>query len=481
MSADYGTLGVNMNKIIGSIPKVDKVLSLPALGQLLHTHPRQVVLAAVRAVLDRLRNDSVNGKLSSPIDESQLCGLIVKELERTVAPSLHPVVNGTGVVIHTNLGRSLLSKSACRQMVEVAERYSNLEMDMSTGVRGERYSHVESLLCELTGAEAAIVVNNNAAAVLLALSGMASGREVVVSRGELVEIGGSFRIPDVMRLSGGILKEVGTTNRTHLKDYQAAITDETALLLKVHTSNFSVVGFTAEVTISQLVGYGREKRIPVMADIGSGSLLDLSRYGISGETPVQEYLKAGVDVITCSGDKMLGGPQAGIILGNREILSRLRKEQLLRALRIDKLTLAALEATLRLYKDEKEALTEIPTLRMLTIKPEALKKKAVSYMHRIRPKIPSSVNLKVVAGSSQVGGGSLPLLDLPTLLITIKAEGWSPQQIDSTFRQCRVPVLGRISKGQYLLDLRTLQDADIPALIDSMNALGIAVMVPDYQ
>lgn len=465
-------LELRMKKTIGSIPKVDKVLSLPAVIALLDTNPRQVVLAAVRTVLDAIRNDSVNGKLAASIEESHLCGLIVKELERIVAPSLHPVVNGTGVVIHTNLGRSLLAKSACRQLMEVAERYTNLEMDMSTGARGERYSHVEELLCELSGAEAAIVVNNNAAAVLLALSGMAAGREVVISRGELVEIGGSFRIPDVMRLSGAILREVGTTNRTHLQDYQAAITQETALLLKVHTSNFAVVGYTAEVTIEQLADFGKEKGIPVMADIGSGSLLDLTKYGISGDTPVQEYLRAGVDIITCSGDKMLGGPQAGIILGKREILSRLRKEQLLRALRIDKLTLAALEATLKLYQDEKEALAEIPTLRMLTLKPEALKSKALSYIRRIRPKIPSSINLKVVAGSSQVGGGSLPLLDLPTFLITIEAEGRSSQEIDSSFRQCRVPVLGRIHKGQYLLDLRTLQDVDIPALIEVMNIIG---------
>ncbi len=461
-----------MKKNISSIPKVDKVLSLSPVVSLLETHPRPTVLAAVRNVLAALRIGSLNGTLPAAVDENHLCGLIVKELEQLVAPSLHPVVNGTGVVIHTNLGRSLLSKSACRQILEVSERYSNLEMDMATGARGERYTHVESLLCELTGAEAAIVVNNNAAAVLLALSGMAAGKEVVVSRGELVEIGGSFRIPDVMRMSGGILKEVGTTNRTHLKDYQAAISDETALFLKVHTSNFSVVGFTAEVSIDQLVQCGKEKGIPVMADIGSGSLLDLSKYGIPGEIPVQEYVKAGVDIITCSGDKMLGGPQAGIILGKRKIISILRKEQLLRALRIDKLTLAALEATLRLYRDEREAVVEIPTLRMLTVQPGALKAKASSYIRRIRPKIPSSIILTVVAGNSQVGGGSLPLLDLPTFLMAIAVEGWSPQQIDSAFRLCNTPVLGRINKGQYLLDLRTLQDADIPALVEVMNKLG---------
>lgn len=458
-----------MKKVICSIPRVDKVLSLPSIISLLETHPRPTVLAAVRNVLAALRVDSVDGKLAAALDESDLCGLIVTELEQIVSPTLHPVVNGTGVVIHTNLGRSLLAKSACRQMLEVAERYSNLEMDMATGERGERYVHVESLLCELTGAEAALVVNNNAAAVLLALSGIAAGKEVVVSRGELVEIGGSFRIPDVMRLSGGILKEVGTTNRTHLKDYQAAIFPETALLLKVHTSNFSVVGFTAEVSIDQLVRCGREAGIPVMADIGSGSLLDLSRYGITGETPVQEYLKAGVDIVTCSGDKMLGGPQAGIILGKREIVARLKKEQLLRAVRIDKLTLAALEATLRLYRDERQAVAEIPTLRMLTAQPAALKAKASSYIRRIRPRIPSSVNLTVVAGYSQVGGGSLPLLDLPTFLMAIAVEGWAPQRIDAAFRGRKIPVLGRTHKGQYLLDLRTLQDADIPALVDAMS------------
>ncbi len=458
-----------MNKGIHTIPKVDKVLSFPALASLLETHPRPTVLAAVRNVLAALRIDSSHGTLTASIDENDLCGLIVKELEQIVAPSLHALVNGTGVVIHTNLGRSLLAKPACRQILEVAERYSNLEMDMTTGERGERYSHVESLLCELTGAEAAIVVNNNAAAVLLALSGIAVGKEVIVSRGELVEIGGSFRIPDVMRLSGGIMKEVGTTNRTHLKDYQKAISPETALLLKVHSSNFSVVGFTAEVSIEQLVRCGREKGIPVMADIGSGSLLDLSKYGITGETPVQEYLKTGVDIITCSGDKMLGGPQAGIILGNREIISKLRKEQLLRALRIDKLTLAALEATLRLYRDERQAVAEIPTLRMLTVQPTALKAKASSWIRRIRPRIASSATLSIVPGNSQVGGGSLPLLDLPTFLISVEADGWSPQQIDSAFRQCKTPVLGRINKGKYLLDLRTLQEADLPALVQALS------------
>lgn len=461
-----------MKKNISTIPKVDKVLSLPAIASLLEAYPRPTVLAAVRAVLATVRGDAPDGRLATVLDEELFCRMIATELEQIVAPSLHPVVNGSGVVIHTNLGRSLLAESACRQMLETARRYSNLEMDMATGERGERYVHVEALLCELTGAEAALVVNNNAAAVLLALSGLAAGKEVVVSRGELVEIGGSFRIPDVMRMSGCQLKEVGTTNRTHLKDYQAAIAPETALLLKVHTSNFSVVGFTAEVSVEQLVRCGREAGVPVMADIGSGSLLDLARYGIPGEVPLQEYIKAGVDLITCSGDKMLGGPQAGIILGKKEIVARLTKNQLLRALRIDKLTLAALEATLRLYRDEREALAEIPTLRMLTQQPAELKAKASSWLRRLRPKTAAPVSLSIVAGNSQVGGGSLPLLDLPTYLMAIAAAGWSPQKIDAAFRGGKAPVLGRIHKGQYLLDLRTLQEADFPALVAAMGLLS---------
>ena len=346
-----------MEKNILTIPKVDNVLSLSPIVSLLAAHPRPTVLAAVRNVLAALRADSVNGTMRDSINESRLCSKIETELENIVAPSLHAVVNGTGVVIHTNLGRSLLAKSACRQMLEVAERYSNLEMDIATGERGERYSHVESLLCELTGAEAALVVNNNAAAVLLALSGLAAGKEVVVSRGELVEIGGSFRIPDVMKMSGGILKEVGTTNRTHLRDYQRAIRENTALLLKVHTSNFAIVGFTAEASIPEMSTLGAETGIPVMLDAGSGCLIDLSPYGIDGEPTIRQYLEEGADVVTFSGDKLLGGPQAGLIAGTHQFIEPMKRHPLLRALRMDKLNLAALEATLRLYRDERSAVS----------------------------------------------------------------------------------------------------------------------------
>lgn len=460
-----------MPKNICCIPKVDKVLSISSVAELLATTPKQTLLTAVRSALSELRESSKNGIMTTAISENELCQMVEQQLEQLVSPSLHHLVNGTGVIIHTNLGRSLLARSACNQILDIAERYSNLEMDIATGERGERYSHVESLLIELTGAEAALVVNNNAAAVLLALSAISSGKEVIVSRGELVEIGGSFRIPDVMKMSGSTLKEVGTTNRTHLKDYQSAISPETALLLKVHSSNFSIIGFTAEVTIEQLVCCGKAAGLPVMADIGSGSLIDLSRYGLHGERPIQEYIKGGVDIVTCSGDKMLGGPQAGFILGKRDIIAKLRKEQLLRALRIDKLTLAALEATLRLYRDEKQALKEIPTLRMLTTQPAELKVKAYSWIKRIRPKIPKHIALNIITGNSQVGGGALPQLELPTFLIAVTADGVSPEKIDTSFRQCKTPVLGRIQKGKYLLDLRTMVDADIPDLITALSIL----------
>ena len=303
-------------------------------------------------------------------------------------PSLQAVVNGTGVVVHTNLGRSPLADEAEEAIHTVSAGYSNLEFDLETGERGTRYAHVEGLICELTGAEAALVVNNNAAAVILALSSLAQGREVIVSRGELVEIGGSFRIPDVMRQSGARLVEVGTTNRTHLRDFLAAITDATALLLKIHTSNFAIVGFTADASVAEMSALGRETGMPVMLDAGSGCLIDLSPYGISGEPTIRQYLDAGADVVTFSGDKLLGGPQAGLIAGRRRFIEPMKRHPLLRALRMDKLNLASLEATLRLYRDERQALAAIPTLRMLTMTAEELARRADMIARRLRRTLP---------------------------------------------------------------------------------------------
>jgi L-seryl-tRNA(Ser) seleniumtransferase len=353
--------------------------------------------------------------------------------------------------------------------------YSNLEFDLDNGERGTRYAHVEKLICELTGAEAALVVNNNAAAVILALSSLAQGQEVIVSRGELVEIGGSFRIPDVMRQSGAKLVEVGATNRTHIRDFQSAITDTTALLLKVHTSNFAIVGFTAEATLSEMASLGQSAGIPVMLDAGSGCLLDLSPYGIGGEPTIRQYLEAGADVVTFSGDKLLGGPQAGLIAGKRQIIEPLKRHPLLRALRIDKLSLAAMEATLRLYRDERRALSSIPTLRMLTMTADQLVKRAGMISRKLRKNLPDTVSLITHPGESSAGGGSFPLLQLPTTLLEVRITGLTPQQIEEMLRRATVPVIGRIHRGRFLLDARTIMDHDISLLSDSLcHAAGAA-------
>ena len=343
------------------IPSVTFLLTLPPFEDYLVLYPRTLILQVLRGLLDGKREELLAGRPTDITPEGiwQETG---QRLKSKTAYHLRRVVNGTGVVIHTNLGRSLLASRAVSQMEAVARNYSNLEYDLDRGERGSRYSHVEGLLLELTGAEAALVVNNNAAAVLLALDSLARGREVVVSRGQLIEIGGSFRIPEVMSRSGAILREVGTTNKTHMRDYENALSDRTALLLKVHTSNFRLLGFTAEVSLERLVGLGRTHRIPVMEDLGSGSLLDLSPFGLEKEPTVQEAVRSGADLVSFSGDKLLGGPQAGIIVGREAMIQLLRQNPLNRALRIDKLTLAALEATLHLYRRPDQALREIPTL-----------------------------------------------------------------------------------------------------------------------
>jgi L-seryl-tRNA(Ser) seleniumtransferase len=423
-------------------------------------------------VLAALRTEAQNGTLTrEAVTDTALSARIERELSLQTALHLRRVVNGTGIVLHTNLGRSPLPPSVRTQLDEIAFGYSNLEMDLATGSRGTRYSHVEELLCTLTGAEAALVVNNNAAAVLLALSSTAAGREAIVSRGELVEIGGAFRIPDVMAQSGVQLREVGTTNRTHLKDYRLAMTEQTGLLLKVHCSNFAIVGFTAEVTATELVALGREAGIPTMVDAGSGNLVDLKRIGCD-ETTVQEYVRAGMDIVTFSGDKLLGGPQTGIIVGKRAFIDPMKKHPLLRALRVDKLTLAALEGTLRLYRDERQALTEIPTLRMLTETEKTLSARARALTGRLRRRLPKTISLAIVKGTSQAGGGSLPLLQLPTALLSVAVEGLSAQEIETRLRACPVPIIGRIQRDALLLDVRTILDEDLSYLVQGLQSLS---------
>ncbi len=462
-----------MSQSLSAIPKVDRLLLLPQVVALLSTNPRPVVLQAIRTALDGLRNEARNETLSADaLTDAALSVRIEKELTILTTPHLRRVVNGTGVVLHTNLGRSPLPSIVREQLDEIAFGYSNLELDLATGSRGTRYSHVEELLCELSGAEAALVVNNNAAAVLLALSSLAAGREAIVSRGELVEIGGAFRIPDVMRQSGVHLREVGTTNRTHLKDYRGAVTDLTGLLLKVHCSNFAIVGFTAEVTAAELATLGREQGVPTMVDAGSGNLVDLRPLIGCDEATVQEYVGAGADVVTFSGDKLLGGPQTGIIVGRRAFIEPMKSHPLLRALRVDKLTLAALEGTLRLYRDERRALAQIPTLRMLTATEETLTARGRKLAGRLRRRVPASVRITIVKGTSQAGGGSLPLLQLPTALLEIAVDGLSPQEIETRLRSCPVPIIGRIQRDAFLLDVRTLLDDDLPYLTDGLHSLS---------
>jgi len=385
--------------------------------------------------------------------------------------NLRKTVNATGIVIHTNLGRSLLAETAIAHLCNVSRRYSNLEFDLAKGRRGSRYANVEDLICEISGAESAMAVNNCAGAVLLALETMAAGKKVIISRGELVEIGGSFRIPDVMAKSGGILCEVGTTNRTHLRDYENAVDDQTALLLKVHKSNYSVIGFSAEVSLKDLVALGRKHQIPVMEDLGSGTFIDFSRYGLLKEPTVQESVSAGVDIITFSGDKLLGGPQAGLVVGKKTCVDRIKKNPITRALRIDKLTLAALESTLRLYRDEETAVQTIPTLRMMLQPIASLEEKA----RRLKKMLESTGCSRLTVASldivSRPGGGTLPLLELPSKGLGISVDGLSANAIEKSLRLSSPPIIGRIEDDRYVLDMRTLQDDELEIIRGALETL----------
>jgi L-seryl-tRNA(Ser) seleniumtransferase len=448
--------------LLRNLPGVDRLLDAMEQDPSLEPVPKSVRREAARAVLEALRRQ-ILGSAPPPaadLDFEAVLSRVRAKAHQTNAPNLVPLVNATGIVIHTNLGRSLLAREAIESMAAIAGRYSNLEYDLTRGRRGSRYSAVTSLLCEITGAEAAMVVNNNAGAVLLSLATVADGREVVVSRGELVEIGGSFRIPDVMARSGAILREVGATNRTHLRDYRSAIGDRTGLLLKVHTSNFSIVGFSSAVSTEALVALGIETGIPVMEDLGSGILLDLSLQGLEREPMVQEAVAAGADIVTFSGDKLLGGPQAGIIVGKAAMIARIQSNPVNRALRIDKLTLTALESTLRLYRDPRSALERIPTLRMLTL-PEPVIDRSARRLEALLTEIGDPrLKLQRQACISKAGGGSLPLLELPSHGVAATIEGRSANQLERALRALRPPIIGRIENDRFLMDCRTLRDED---------------------
>ena len=449
-----------------AIPSVDRVLNMGATQTLIATYGRTPVLVSTRSVLAALRVEITRGDALPPdtFSEPAIAARLKAELEKSLRPTLRKVFNLTGTVLHTNLGRALLPETAVVAMINAMTWPCNLEYDLDSGVRGDRDALVEELLCELTGAEAATVVNNNAAAVFLALNTLGMRKEVVVSRGELVEIGGSFRVPDIMARAGCRLREVGTTNRTHLKDFAEAITSKTALLLKVHTSNYAIQGFTASASEQALAALAHEHDIPMMVDLGSGTLIDLAQLGLPQEPTPQESLSGGVDLVTFSGDKLLGGPQAGIIVGRKDLIAKIKKNPLKRALRVDKITYAALEAVLRLYRDPEQLTQTLPTLRLLTRPLAEIESAANKLLPAVQRLLEGKASVALKPCHSQIGSGSLPIDMLPSLCIAItptvkdKGEGTALKKIEQAFRNLSVPVIGRIAEGAFCLDMRCLEE-----------------------
>jgi len=455
--------------LLRHIPKIDRLLVDPELADLLERFGNPLVTETVRQAVAAVRT-ALLADGAVPHAEQDLLDVLRNDVRQRLLAgarrTLRRAINATGVVLHTGLGRAVLSDAAAQAVVDTARSHSLLEVDPESGERGSRLAHVSELLRELTGAEDALVVNNNAAAVFLAVAGLASGQEVIISRGQLVEIGGAFRIPDVIRSAGARLVEVGTTNRVRISDYAAAITEPTALLLRVHPSNFRIVGFTEEASLDELTALGRERGIPVVDDLGSGALLDLTRYGLTAEPTVHASVAVGADIITFSGDKLLGGPQAGLVIGKRDYIARLKRHPLMRVLRVDKLTLAALEATLRLYRDEERARREIPTLAALTAPFPEVHERAVR-LESMLGALPVEVSLE--PGISQVGGGSLPGEELPTTLVCLRPQTGSVTELAVRLRVGEPSVWGRVQRNTLLLDLRTVREEELSELAHSLR------------
>jgi L-seryl-tRNA(Ser) seleniumtransferase len=472
------TVSAEQAELLRQIPSVDELLAQPRLAALSKRVDRDLVVEVARAVLADLRARIAGEMVSAALaefaalaaDPASLEERISAMVERILAHSLQPVINATGVILHTNLGRAPLTDAAVSEFRRTAMQYSNLEYDLEAGARGKRDVHTGELLARLTGAEAAIVVNNCAAAVLVTLAALARGGEVIVSRGELIEIGDGFRIPEIMEQSGAILREVGTTNRTHLADYENAINEKTRLLLRVHPSNFKVTGFTDKPSLEELVALSRRSGLPVVEDLGSGSLVDLSEYGVS-EPTVKQSVEAGVSVVMFSGDKLLGGPQAGIIAGKKELIARVRRYPMFRALRVDKLTIAALEATLGAYL--RAAWDEIPAMRMIRMTAKELKRRAENFIRELRPELPlDEVEIEIADGSSLAGGGSTPSQSLPTKIIRIASARYSATKLEQRLRRtpAGVSVIARVEDDRLILDLRTVFPEQEPLLIKTLAA-----------
>ena len=456
------------------IPGVDRLLNAAQQDPMLRQAPKSILVRAIREVLDDMRQNILTPTPAPPPHDAEIENIVALIAKRTAAlqaSNLQHIINATGIVVHTNLGRSCLSPEALEHMATIGRSYSNLEFDLSQGRRGSRYSAVEGLLCELSGAQAAMAVNNNAGAVLVCLDTLGRDKSVILSRGEMVEIGGSFRIPDVMAKSGARLKEVGTTNRTHLRDYENAIGSDTGLLLKVHTSNYHIVGFTAAVDLKDLVSLGAKFNLPVMEDLGSGSFIDFSAYGLSAEPTVQASVAAGADIVTFSGDKLLGGPQAGLIVGKKEFVEQVKRNPMTRALRIDKLTLAALEATLRLYRDEKQAVTQIPTLRMLLTGLSELEGRARRLADDLNELGDQRLQVALSHRPSMAGGGSLPQLEIPSCCVTVDLNHLSANSLEKKLRAHRPPIIGRIENDLFILDPRTLHEEELVTIVTAFADL----------
>ena len=454
-----------MLKTLRDLPQIQTLLDQPLIKKLEAQLGHAQTVAALRGIIDQARAELLDGaEVDLPAFDSYQFADQVKDIINSAnASSLKPVINATGILIHTNLGRARMAPEAVEAMQAIAATPSNLELDLNTGKRGSRHTHVEELICALTGAEAAVVVNNCAAAVLLSLMATAAGRNVVASRGELIEIGGSFRLPDVIAQSGAMLREVGATNKTRLSDYAAAINEDTAVLLKSHTSNFKIVGFTASPERRDLAQLAKENDVILMEDLGSGVLIDLAQYGLVDEPVVADILKSGVDLVMFSGDKLLGGPQAGIIAGRADIIDDLKSHPLMRAVRIDKLSLAALEATLRLYRPPHDPTLKIPVLQMLSEPLETIRQRAHELSHKLTSL--GIIDVEVFESACQVGGGTLPEQDVASFAVSLTLPAMSPDQFAAQLRQSVTPVIGRIKNARTIFDLRTVRAAEVPLIV----------------
>ena len=452
--------------ILASVPSIDAILRLDATIVLIEEYGRTLVTSAIREVINNIRAKipELGENVRPLIEKPAILSDVVHFLEKATSPTLRPVYNLTGTVLHTNLGRSVMAEEAVEAMVKVAKGFSNLEYDIVSGKRGDRDSHIDRLLCDLTGAEAATVVNNNAAAVLLVLNSLAQRKEVLVSRGELIEIGGAFRIPDIMSRAGCKLVEVGTTNRTHLSDFNNAINAKTGCLMKVHTSNYIIQGFTKEVSAKEMLEGTRDHSLPLIEDLGSGSLIDLTKFGLPHEPLVKDSIKAGVDIVMFSGDKLLGGPQAGLIVGKKDLISKIKKNPMKRAMRLDKVSIAALSATLQLYLNPDKIATRVPTLRFLTKTVEEIEQTAKIVGQTLNKVLGDEISINQVECLSQIGSGSLPVDRLPSIALSISPIKSKPgsklKKYAESFRALPIPVIGRIQDGALVFDLRCLDDVE---------------------